>query len=144
MSLSKSIQAVFEGSPVSPTHQPVASEVTTLITEITDGNLPLLVMGGTSALGAAAPGALAFGTQNHVTWTPNATGTVTSTVPAAGTICTLEVVTSGTTSYTITFGTGFKTTGTLATGTTSARTFMMMFKSNGTTLNEISRTTAMA
>ena len=143
MALTKSIQAVWEGSPVSGTHQPVAAEATTLITELTNGSLPLFVMGGTSALGTVAPGALAFGTQNHVTVTPNATGSFTSTVPAAGTICTLEIVTSGTTSYTLTFGTGFKTTGTLATGTVTAKTFMVMFKSNGTTLNEISRTTAM-
>lgn len=143
MALSKPIQDVFEGNPISATYQTVAAEVTALITQLTNGSLPLFVMGGTSALGTVAPGALAFGTQNHVTWTPNATGSVTSTVPAAGTICTLEILTSGVASFTVTFGTGFKTTGTLATGTVTAKTFMVTFKSNGTTLNELSRTVAM-
>ena len=143
MALTKSISDVTQGNPITTTFQPIKAEFSTLFTEITNGSLPLFVMGGTSALGTVAPGALAFGTQNHVTWTPNATGSVTSTVPTAGTICTLEIVTSGTTSYTVTFGTGFKTTGTLATGTVTAKTFMVAFKSNGTTLNEIARTVAM-
>lgn len=142
MALTKPIIDVFEGNPVVGTFQPVKAEVTTLITELTDGSLPLFVAGGSVT---HAPGtlALAFGTQNHVKVTPNATASFTSTLPPNGTVCTLEILTSGTTSYTMTFGTGFKTTGTLATGTVTAKVFMLAFKSNGTTLNEISRTVAM-
>jgi len=143
MALTKPIQDVFQGNPVSGTYQPIASEVTTLVTELTNGSLPLLVMGGVSVLGSVAPGALAFGTQNNVTVTPTGTGTFTSTVPAAGTTCHLKITTTGTTSFTLTFGTGFKTTGTLATGTVSGKVFMVAFWSDGTTLNEISRTAAM-
>lgn len=88
--------------------------------------------------------ALAFATDGVAQVTPNATGTFTTAVPAAGTRCTLIVLTSGTTSYTMTFGTGFKTTGTLATGTVSARYFIFQFISDGTSVIEASRTVAIA
>lgn len=124
--------------------------VTTIRLTIDDTNatfaLPVTTSGClTSGANTLTTGtlALAMATKPNVTVTPNATGTFTSTVPPAGTICTLEIVTSGTTSYTMTFGTGFKTTGTLATGTVTAKTFMLAFLSNGTTLNELSRTAAM-
>jgi hypothetical protein len=55
----------------------------------------------------------------------------------------LIVTTSGTSSYNITFGTGFKTTGVLATGTTSGAVFIVSFRGNGTNLIEKSRTAAM-
>lgn len=57
---------------------------------------------------------------------------------------TLIVLTSGTSSYVLTFSTGFKTTGTLTTGTTSARYFIVQFISDGTNVYEVSRTTAIA
>jgi hypothetical protein len=56
---------------------------------------------------------------------------------------TLIILTSGTNSYTMTFNTNFLSTGTLATGVTSAKTFVVDFVSNGTKLIEVSRTTAM-
>lgn len=93
---------------------------------------------------AAGTTAMAFGSYNVVKVTPNATATYTTTVPAAGTQLTLIILTSGTTSYTITFGTGFKTTGTLATGATSARYFMISFVSDGTNVLETARTVAIA
>lgn len=76
--------------------------------------------------------------------TPNSTETYTATVPQAGEYRTLILLTSGTTPYTITFGSGFKTTGTLATGSTSARRFVIDFVSDGTYLIETSRTVAIA
>jgi hypothetical protein len=76
--------------------------------------------------------------------TVTAARTLTTTVPAAGVRCSIVIVTSGTTSYVITFGTGFKTVGTLATGTTTARAFVIDFISNGTVLRETGRTAAMA
>jgi hypothetical protein len=88
--------------------------------------------------------AMALGTNINVQVTPNATGTFTTTVPSAGLRCQLLILTSGASSYTITFGTGFRTTGTLATGTTTARYFMLSFISDGTVLVETSRTAAMA
>ena len=88
--------------------------------------------------------AMALAANINVQVTPNANATFTTTVPSAGLRCQLYILTSGTSSYTITFGTGFRTTGTLATGTTTARYFMLSFISDGTVLVETSRTAAMA
>jgi hypothetical protein len=88
--------------------------------------------------------AMALAANINVRVTPNANATYTSTVPAAGITATIMILTSGVSSYTITFGSGFRTTGTLATGTTTARYFMLSFISDGTVLVETSRTTAMA
>lgn len=87
--------------------------------------------------------AMAFGTNTCVKLTVTANRTLTTTVPAAGTEVRIIVLTSGISSFTITFGTGFKPTGTLATGTTSARVFVVSFVSDGTNLYEVSRTVAM-
>jgi len=86
--------------------------------------------------------AMAFGTNTAVKVTPNAAATYTTTVPAAGEVRTLIILTSGTTSRTITFGTGFKSKGTLATGTANARVFVFLWVSDGVNLYEASRTTA--
>lgn len=102
------------------------------------------VISQSNAVRAAGTLALAFGTNQFVQVTPNATGSFTTTVPVVGTLCTLIVLTSGTTSYTMTFGTGFKSTGTLATGTVTARRFVFQFVSDGTSLIEASRTVAIA
>jgi hypothetical protein len=101
------------------------------------------ITGGYSALSTGAT-AMAFGSYNVVKVTPNANATYTTTVPAAGTQLTLIILTSGTTTYTITFGTGFKTTGTLVTGIVSARYYMISFVSDGTNVLETARTIAIA
>lgn len=88
--------------------------------------------------------ALELGTNGVVKVTPTATATLTTTVPPAGTRCAVIVLTSGTTSYTLTFGTGFKPVGTLATGTVTNRVFVINFISDGTRLYEAGRTAAMA
>ena len=80
---------------------------------------------------------------NHVSQvTVSANITLTTTVPPAGTTARVIIVTSGTTSRTVTFGTGFKATTTLVTGTISARRFVVTFVSDGTQLLETSRTLA--
>jgi len=80
---------------------------------------------------------------NHVSQvTISAATTLTTTVPPAGSTATVIIVTSGTTGRTVTFGTGFASTGTLATGTTADRRFVVAFVSDGTRLLEVSRTTA--
>lgn len=66
-----------------------------------------------------------------------------SSVGPAGTVLSFIITTSGTSSYTLTFGTNFKSTGTLATGTSSGKVFAVSFKSDGTNWVETSRTTAM-
>lgn len=66
-----------------------------------------------------------------------------ASVPATSQEITLIVTTSGSTSRTLTFGTNFKSTGTLATGVTTAKVFVIRFIGDGTNFNEVSRTTAM-
>lgn len=101
-------------------------------------------------------GILALTAGTTVAWAPDATSsgatltpaqdeTINATVTGAvkGQLYALKVTTSGTSSYTLTFSTNFKTTGTLATGTSSGKVFVLLFYFDGTTLNEVSRTTAM-
>lgn len=87
--------------------------------------------------------AMAFGTNTTVKLTPSSTATLTSTVPAAGSVRYLILVQSSTTAKTITFGTGFKPIATLALGTTASRVFVLTFVSDGTNLYEAGRTAAM-
>jgi len=87
--------------------------------------------------------AQALATNINTQLTVTANGTLTTTVPPAGVRCSVTIVTSGTTSRVITFGTGFKPVGTLATGTVTARAFVVNFISNGTILREAGRTAAM-
>ena len=102
-----------------------------------------VITDGSNAIGVAAPGALAFGSKGVVSVTPNATGSFTSTVPPFGTRCNLIITTSGTISFTLTFGAGFVTQATLATGIVSGKKFVMAFISDGISLVEESRTVAM-
>jgi hypothetical protein len=74
--------------------------------------------------------------------TISADTTLTTTVPKLGSTAFVIVITSGATSRTVTFGTGFKSTGTLATGTDADRRFVFQFISDGTNLLEVSRTAA--
>jgi hypothetical protein len=87
--------------------------------------------------------AMAFATNTSVRLTVTANRTLTTTVPAAGSTRRILILTSGTSSRTITLGSGFKPTGTLATGTTDARVFVVSFISDGTNLYEMGRTAAM-
>ena len=93
--------------------------------------------GNTFKAHSAGTLALAMRDYERVSVTPNALGTFTSTVPPAGSVRHLTINTSGTTSYTMTFGTGFKSQGTLATGTTSGKVFALAFLSDGASLIEI-------
>lgn len=79
------------------------------------------------------------------TLTPAHTATINAvtTGAVAGRAYFLVVTTSGTSSYTLTFGTAFKTTGTLASGTANGKVFVIQFIFDGTNFNEVSRTTAM-
>lgn len=68
--------------------------------------------------------------------------TLTTTVPTAGARASVVIKTSGTTSRSVTFGTGFKAVSSLSTGTSSGRTFVISFVSDGTNLIETGRTSA--
>ncbi len=81
---------------------------------------------------------------NFFTLTPGEDETINATtVGAQGQVLVIKVLTSGTTSRTLTFGTNFLSAGTLATGTTTAKTFMIVFLSDGTTYIELFRTAAL-
>jgi hypothetical protein len=75
--------------------------------------------------------------------TISANVTMTTDVATLGSRADIIIVTSGVTSRTVTFGTGFKTTGTLATGTVAGKYFVISFVSNGSFMIETSRTVAM-
>jgi hypothetical protein len=74
--------------------------------------------------------------------TISADTTLTTTVPPAGATAYVIIVTSGSVSRTVTFGSGFASTGTLATGATASRRFVVSFVSDGTRLIETARTVA--
>lgn len=54
-----------------------------------------------------------------------------------------KFTTAGTTSYNVTFGSGFLSSAVLASGIAPAKVFSMLFVSDGQVLNEVSRTAAM-
>lgn len=102
------------------------------------------VGGGIVALTPAATVSLDPTLGTLFTLTPGENETINAaSVPAASVLIVLRVLTSGATSRTLTFGTNFKATGTLATGTADAKQFTVTFMSDGTNLVELSRTTAM-
>lgn len=111
-------------------------------------NLPFSVGGvatGSSQSVASAATVSLTPSSSVLIHTPTQNETInfsTNGYKAGAEIC-LEVVTSGTTSYTLTFGTGTKNQGTLATGTVSAKTFAVSFVFDGTNWVETSRTSAM-
>lgn len=94
-------------------------------------------------LSTTSPASLDPSLGDVFTLTPTNNETINAVSAPAGALITLEVVTSGTTSFTLTFGTNFKTTGNLATGAVSGKTFTITFRGDGTNLVELCRTTAM-
>ena len=97
--------------------------------------------------GAATPattGAMTVSmTTPVITITPTAACTFNASGGVAGATCTFVVTTAGTTSYILTWGSAFKTTGTLATGTVPGAVFTVSFVYDGVNWNETGRTTAM-
>lgn len=78
------------------------------------------------------------------TLTPTGAITLNATGGVTGQTMVLYITTSGTSSFVVTFGTNFKTTGTLSTGTVDAKVFIVSFIcKDGTTWAEMSRTVAM-
>jgi hypothetical protein len=95
---------------------------------------------------ALTPGvtvAIAAGAGENYTLTPAQNETITVSGGAAGQDLYLYILTSGTTSYNLTFSTGFDSAGILATGAVSGEHFMVHFKNIGGTFYEVSRTAAM-
>jgi hypothetical protein len=80
-------------------------------------------------------------TVKTITPAGNCTFNASDGVPGAS--CAFIITTSGTTPYTLTFGTNFKSQGTLVTGVVSGKKFTVSFVYDGTNWCETSRTTAM-
>jgi len=99
--------------------------------------------GGVNALSAASSVSLDCNTGNCFTLTVNQSCTITPSYGIAGQSIFIIIATSGTTSRTITFASPFKTSGTLSTGTSSGKKFVISFVFDGTNYIEKSRTTAL-
>lgn len=78
-------------------------------------------------------------------WGPNEDETINALYPGKpDERITIMIDTINTTTRTLTWGTNFRSTGTLATGATAARRFVLVFVSNGLGWTEVSRTAAQA
>jgi hypothetical protein len=124
---------------------------------------PQGIQGATGPQGPAGPSTFAGGGNLGAAATSTTTGTITVSMTTsvititptgactfnasggiAGQRITFVITTSGTTSFTLTWGTNFKTTATLATGTTTAKKFCVSFVCvDGTQWVETGRTAAM-
>ncbi len=80
-----------------------------------------------SAVTPSATPAIDGSLGNIFTLTPAANGTISQSGFEDGEEFSIVITTSGTDSFTLTFGATFKTTGTLATGTSSAKVFVISF-----------------
>lgn len=79
-----------------------------------------------------------------VTIAPTGACTFNASGGIAGKECTFAIVTSGTSSFVLTWGTNFKTVGTLATGAVSGKRFSVTFRCvDGILWQETGRTAAM-
>jgi hypothetical protein len=116
------------------------TDATTMTFPSISSNMPLMKTG---ALTAGTTIAVDFNAANVYTLTPAQTETLNASGGITGGYYSIIITTSGTTSRTLTFGTNFKTTATLATGTTSGKVFVITFVCSGTTFYEVSRTIAM-
>lgn len=96
-----------------------------------------------AALTPAATISLDPTTANIFTLVPGSAEQINAASVPVGEIIYLIITTSGTTTYNVTFGTNFKSTGVLATGGTDGKVFALTFVSNGTNFVEVSRTAAM-
>ena len=110
------------------------------------GTLTAKVVGSAAAV-ALTPGATPAinATLGKIfTMTPAQNQAFTVTGGIVGQELLLKILTSGTNSYDLTFGSGFGANGgTLATGTADAKTFVARFVHDGTSFVEVGRTAAM-
>lgn len=116
-----------------------------LSTKVT-GILPFSSNAGSSTATSGTTGTISVPmTSRIITCTPTGSITFNGTNGVVGQMVTFVITTSGTTIFTITFGTSYKTTSTLSTGTTSGKVFLLTFLCTAATptWSEMARTTAM-
>lgn len=76
-------------------------------------------------------------------WTPTQAETINVTSPGKPFELLVFLIDAvGGSSFTVTFGTNLRSTGTLATGTSTGKRFLVAFMSDGTTWSEFTRTAA--
>lgn len=111
----------------------------------TTGILPFSLGGiGASAATSATTGTMTVNmTTEMITITPTNACTFNASGGVAGQRVTFIVTTSGVSSFTLTWGTNYRTVGTLATGTTTAKKFCVSFVYDGSLWLETGRTAAM-
>jgi len=103
----------------------------------------LIEPSGYSALSASSSITVDFTKAKVYTLTPTSATSLIASGGFNGQSAKLIITTSGTATYTLTFSTNFKTTGTLATGTTSGAVYVIDLICYNGTWYEVSRTTAM-
>lgn len=111
--------------------------------KITVDEFLVALRGPASALGNTGTVSLDPTLGDVFTTAPTGDVTINAASAVLGARVSIVVTTANTTSRTLTFGTNFKTTGTLATGSVGSKVFTISFIGDGTNLNEVSRTTAM-
>ena len=144
----KPIESLREGVEIGHTHKGGPDDqppidyndlVNTLVARIDYANY---VAAATSATTGTMT--VAMNTANVFTITPTGNCTFNASGGVAGQRATFVILTSGTTSRTLTWNTNFKVSGTLATGTTTAKYFCIDFIcKDGTLWVETGRTAAM-
>jgi hypothetical protein len=102
-----------------------------------------MISSATAAAATTGTIAVTMSGMSVYTITPTGACTFNATGGVAGQYCSFVITTTGATSRTLTWGTNYKTTGTLATGIVSGKVFTITFIYDGTNWNETSRTTAM-
>lgn len=97
-------------------------------------------------LGSSVSGGVTVDLSVGMVYSLDPNGNITLNAASTGYTCqeiTILIYQFTTTAITVTFGTNFRTTGTLALGTTNNKVFVVKFVNNGGTWLEVSRTTAM-
>lgn len=118
------------------------SQTTNLVTDL--GSKQGVSAAATSATTGTMTVPMTSATQTVFNITPTGACTFNATGGIAGARMTFIVTTSGTSAFILTWGTNFKTTATLSTGTTTAKVFCVNFIcKDGTNWYETGRTTAM-
>ncbi len=138
--------AVFTGTFTAPnttiTNAMLAGSID--LTSKMTGVLPFANGGiGAGAATSATTGTMTVNmTTAMITVTPTGACTFNASGGVTGQTVTFVITTSGISSFVLTFGTNYRSTGTLATGTTTAKIFTVTFIYNGSTWIEIGRTIA--
>lgn len=113
-----------------------------LTTKVT-GILPFANNAGTTASTSATTGTMTVSMVTPIiTITPTNACTFNATGGVTAQRLTFVITTSGASSFTLTWGTNFRSTGTLATGTTTAKIFCVSFIYTGSVWVETARTIA--